>query len=165
MSGYVVSLIYTGLRRYPIAWWQVDFIQGNKFSCPTCPEGKWSKKLSYTTVQHRYFMISLVFEVKIALKILIFFSYNLVDLQRWGSYLFAPLVDVRDVQEEYFYSPVRFLYISRKLCEADVQFVQTYKQQIADITRCKWVSNVHWLKIFIWTTGRAFDCQSAVFDG
>ena len=42
--------------------------------------------------QHRYFMISLVFEVKIALKILIFFSYNLVDLQRRGSGLFAPLV-------------------------------------------------------------------------
>jgi hypothetical protein len=61
--------------------------------------------------QHRYFMISLVFEVKIALKILIFFSYNLVDLQRWGSCLFAPLVDVWDVQEEYFYSLVRFLYI------------------------------------------------------
>jgi hypothetical protein len=34
--------------------------------------------------QLRYFMISLIFEVKIAcaLKILIFFSYNLVDLQR-----------------------------------------------------------------------------------
>jgi hypothetical protein len=27
----------------------VDFIQGNQFSCPTCPEGKWSKKLRYTT--------------------------------------------------------------------------------------------------------------------
>jgi hypothetical protein len=48
------------------------------------------------------FAFSLVFEVKITLKILIFFSYNLVDLQRRGSCLFAPLVDVWDVQEEYF---------------------------------------------------------------
>jgi hypothetical protein len=58
MSGYVVSLIYTGPRRYPIAWWQVDFIQGNQFSCPTCREGKWSKKLSYTT-DRVYYNISI----------------------------------------------------------------------------------------------------------
>jgi hypothetical protein len=45
-------------------------------------------------VSAQIFYESLGFEVKIALKILIFFSYNLVDLQRRGSCLFAPLVDV-----------------------------------------------------------------------
>jgi hypothetical protein len=38
-----------------------------------------------------------------------------IDLQRRGTCLFAPLVDVWDVQEEYFYSPVRFLYILENL--------------------------------------------------
>ena len=31
---------------------QVNFIQGNQFSCLTCPDGKWSKKLSYNTSNH-----------------------------------------------------------------------------------------------------------------
>ena len=30
---------------------QVNFIQGNQFSSLTCPDGKWSKKLSYNTVE------------------------------------------------------------------------------------------------------------------
>ena len=28
---------------------QVNFIQGNQFSSLTCPDGKWSKTLSYNT--------------------------------------------------------------------------------------------------------------------